>query len=87
MKKIYIEKELLINWINDIWFSDSSIKKDTITNACYKCILTLSLDCSNEEEFLIPSELQSYNLLADKWKNGNFSDKDSFDDGEYKNIE
>lgn len=82
-----LDKELLINWIYDVWFSESTITKDTITNACYKCTLTFSMDGSNDEEFLIPSELQSYDLLDDKEKNGNFSDKDSSDDEDDKDIE
>ena len=75
-----VPKEMVINWINDIWYSNYDIPQTAITNACYKCTLTYSMDWSNDEEFKFPDELQSYDLLAEPHDNGNNSDEESSDD-------
>ncbi len=75
-----VPKEMVINWINDIWYSNYDIPQTAITNACYKCTLTYSMDGSNDEEFKFPDELQSYDLLAEPHDNGNNSDEESSDD-------
>lgn len=54
-----VEKESLINLINEILYSDSEIPQTAITHACYKCTVTFSMEGSNDEEFKFSNELES----------------------------
>ena len=38
-------------WIDEIWYSDNYLKKETIINGFRKSGMSLALDCSEDNEF------------------------------------
>jgi hypothetical protein len=45
--KIY--REMIVHWVNEIWYSDTEIKKESIFNSFKKSGITLKLDGSKDD--------------------------------------
>lgn len=89
-EEFLVEKELIIQWVLEIWNSNDIIEKDTINKVFKKAGISNKLDGSEDDLFIYPDEIINTNKSKDNYSeelindieenDSNTSNSDSEDD-------